>query len=161
MMDPRVKPAGDGPAASSPDDSPQQVARRIERDERDAFLREIFLGALQPIDEGDDLRYPRAAIAHRAHGLHHRAALGGDVVEQDDGAVGLEIAVDLSLGAVVFYLLAHHEAVDGAGAPAARAHRGDDWHRTELEAADRIDVALVREQIAHDLGDEMRPLRVE
>src|SRR5207249_10740528 len=120
MMDPRVKPAGDGPAASSPDDSPQQIARCIECNERDALLAEIFLGALQPIDEGDDLRYPRAAIAHRAHGLHHRAALGGDVVEQDDGAVGLEIAVDLSLGAVVFYLLAHHEAGDGAMAKSCR-----------------------------------------
>ena len=62
---------------------------------------------------------------------------------------------------MVFYLLAHHEAVDGAGAPAARAHGGDDRHRAELEAADRIDVALAREQIAHDFGDEMRPLGVE
>src|SRR4029453_7221232 len=37
---------------------------------------------------------------------------------------GLKFAVDLSLGAVVFYLLAHHEAVDGAAMPAAGA-QGD------------------------------------
>src|SRR5439155_2071886 len=132
MMDPRVKPAGDGPAASSSDDSPQQVARRIERNEGDAFLREIFLGALQPIDEGDDLRNARAAIAHRAHRLHHRSAPHSCLTPHASRrrAVArllsmrsplvvawsnrttvprLEVAVGLSLGAVVFYLLAHHE----------------------------------------------------
>ena len=83
--------------ASTPDDSPQQIARRIERNERDAFLREILLGPLQPIDEGDDLAHPHAAIAHRAHRVHHRVAFGGDVVEQNDRPVGFEIAVDLSL----------------------------------------------------------------
>ena len=97
MMDPRVKPAGDGPAASSPDDSPQQIARCIKRNERDALLAEILLGALQPIDQGDDLRHARSSLAHRAHRLHHRAAFGGDVVEQNDRPVGFEIAVDLSL----------------------------------------------------------------
>jgi hypothetical protein len=50
--------------------------------------------------------------------LHHRSALGVDVIEQNDVAAGLEIAVDLSLGAVVFDLLAHHEAVDEASVPA-------------------------------------------
>src|SRR5262245_52585672 len=99
--------------------------------------------------------------AHRGDRLHHRAAFGGDVVEQDDGAAGLEIAVDLSLGAVVLDLLAHHEAGDGAAVPAARAHGGDDRHRAELEAADRIDVALALDEIEDELGDEMRPLRVE
>ncbi len=59
-MDPRVKPAGDGPGTSSPDDSPQQIARRIQRNERNALFAEIFLGPLQPIDEGDDLRHARA-----------------------------------------------------------------------------------------------------
>src|SRR6266568_9569997 len=57
-MDPRVKPAGDERTCPST----QQIARRIERNERDAFLCEIFLGALQPIDEGDDLAHARAAV---------------------------------------------------------------------------------------------------
>jgi len=38
----------------------------------------------------------RGARAPRAR-LHHRSAFGGDVVDQNDVAAGLEIAVDLSL----------------------------------------------------------------
>src|SRR5215470_9548164 len=140
--------------------SPQQLARRKERNEPDPLFAEVFAGAFQPIDEGDDLLDARAAGAHRADRLHHRSAFGGDVVEQDDGAVGLEIAVDLALGAVVLDLLAHHEAVDGAAMPAARAHGDDDRHGAELQAADRIDL-LVLDEIEDELGDEMRPLRVE
>src|SRR5262245_21694047 len=158
--DPRVKPAGDGWGVLRDLSSPQQIARCIKRDEREALLAEIFLGALQPIDESDDTLDARAAPTHRGDRLHHRAALGGDVVEQDDGAAGLEIAVDLALGAVVLDLLAHHEAGDGAAVPAARAHGDDDRHRAELEAADRIDL-LVLDEIEDELGDEMRPLRVE
>ena len=96
-----------------------QARSRIERDERDPLFAEIFFRALQPIDEGDDLRNARTALAHRAHHLHHRAAFGGDVVEHDDAAAGLEIAVDLSLGAVVFDLLALPKKPATAGAPAA------------------------------------------
>jgi len=59
----------------------------------------------------------RAAFPHCAHRLHHRSAFGGDVVDQNEVGAGLEIAVDLSLGAVVLYLLAHHEAVGGAAMP--------------------------------------------
>ena len=54
----------------------------------------------------------RGARAPRAR-LHHRSAFGGDVVDQNELGAGLEIAVDLSLGAVVLHLLAHH-AVGGA-----------------------------------------------
>src|SRR6266508_2021231 len=102
--------------------SPEQIARRIKRDELYPLFAEVFGGAFQPIDEGDDLLDGRTAGAHRAHRLHHRSAFGRDVVEQNDVGVGLEIAGDLSLGAVVFDLLAHHEAVDGAAMPAADTH---------------------------------------
>src|SRR4051794_16251584 len=97
--------------------SPQQIARRIKRNQLDPLFAEVLARAFQPVDQGDDLRNPRAARAYRAHRAHHRSALGGDVVEQDDSAVGLEIAVDLLLGAVVLDLLAHDEAVDGAAVP--------------------------------------------
>jgi hypothetical protein len=150
-----------GAVSRSADPSSQQLTRRIKRNELNPLFAEVLGRPFQPIDEGDDLLDARAAPSHRAHRLHHRAAFGGDVVEQDDGAVGLEIAVDLSLGAVVLDLLAHHEAVDGAAMPAAGAHGDDDRDGAELQAADRIEVALVLEQVEHELGDEMRPLRVE
>jgi hypothetical protein len=140
---------------------PQQLPCRIKRDQLDPLFPEVLARAFEPVDQGDDLGDPRAARAHRAHRLHHRAALGGDVVEQDDGRAGREIAVDLLLGAVVLDLLAHDEAGDGAAVPAARAHGDDDRHRAQLQAADRIDVALVSDEVADELGDEMRPLGVE
>jgi len=62
--------------------------------------------------------------ALRAAPQHEVAAFGGDVVEQDDVAARLEIAVDLALGAVVLDLLAHDEAVDGAAVPAAPSWPG-------------------------------------
>ena len=108
-----------GAVSRSADPSSQQLTRRIKRNELNPLFAEVLGRPFQPIDEGDDLRNARTALAHRAHHLHHRAAFGGDVVEHDDAAAGLEIAVDLSLGAVVFDLLALPKKPATAGAPAA------------------------------------------
>src|SRR5205085_4563312 len=112
--------------------------------------------AFQPVHDCDDLLDRCAVGAHRFYGLHDGAAFGRDVLDENNVAVGAEIAVDLLLRPVVLGFLAHHEPVDPALLETAHAYGRGDRHGAELEPADRFDACVVTDQPKYEIGNQVQ-----
>jgi hypothetical protein len=137
MMDPWVKPARDRRCYRvKARRSAEQVARRIERNEADALFAQVFGGSLQPIDE-------RCAETARTDCITDPPFL--IVMSSNRMTFVSGLKFPSILGPMVFF--------------SAR-------NRAQLQAADRVDVPLILQQIEHDFGEndfgnEICPLRVD
>src|SRR5690606_14970336 len=119
--------------------SPQQLARREQRDHRVAASLDRAPSAFLAIDHGEDTDHRPACLFHRTNGIQRAASRRDRILAHDDLHPRPERPFDALSGPVLLRLLPYGERIERpAGCCCGVGDGVGDGVRTECETADRI-----------------------